>query len=597
MRTGPGRLGLSQGVLICPQVPSPAPVAHAAEYLRSELRRRFRIEAVVVDAAPGAADPRPRVILADAVDRTRLAKLTGITDMPTPDPDGYVVTVSADRRLAVVAGGGGVGVIRGAFALAQLAKMQPDGPAWLQATLSSTPELPIRMTRGILSGRRLSASMSREEADRCQFDWWARWGLNYTMLPSNASGSPASREQEQYAAWYLRGAHDRGMKVGANLGGRSLCPSDADAMAAHLAKARRSLASGCDFLIVLFDDLPSTRTAGHCERCIQRFGGSLAREQRYILESLQEAVESFGPDRQLIWCPTYYSLGMTGYRHAAERPEAYFSILGDSPAVRKTWMYHCAFDRTFNAYLDGKGLTHRIWWYNGIRTPYYMVSRKFDGYEAWGPRLVIPGMKDFHSFFSSFENGWLMPTFAPADPSLHPCISPLVPAKRDAESRTMIPQASWDELHQIGKRMEGVYYCGGSTPYHIAMTGIFAISPQQFDSHEATTAVLQAMFGPAGVEPAIQWQEAYSQAQMILARAQGQPLVGEPLQTIHELTTSMAACESQLHTCIRSDAPALPQPVLNDLLDEMTDWCQRMRTLASGTPTPAGNKTQARQRR
>ena len=576
-QAAPGRVELSGGVRIVLPTPASPVAVHAGAYLRSELLRDWGIESVMSDSCAPTAEHRVQVILGEAAGTD--PRLAEVADLPPAGADGYVLRVSAERRRVVLIGGSGNGLIRGAFALAQLTFSSPGGCAWPVTTLCDTPELPIRMTRDILSNAHPPANMTREDKARCQFDWWARWGLNYTFLPS--SSAKALPADTQYARWCLREAHDRGMRAGANLGGRSLCASDPVEMAAYLEQARHLLAIGCDFLSVLFDDLPSARTAGHCDRCVKQFGGSLAREQRHILEALQKTLEAFGPDRQLIWCPTYYSLGMTGYQNAAEGPEAYFSILGESAPVRKAWMYHCAFDGTFNAYLDSKGLTRRIWWYNGIRTYYYMVSRKFDGYDGWGERLTIPGVKDFHSFFSPFEHGWLMPSFNSADPSLHPCVAPLVTASRDALNRTVIPQESWSELRQIAARMDGVYFCGANTPYHIGLTGVFAAHPQRFDARQAERMVMTAMFGAQGQPIAERWQAAYGEVQMILARAQGRPLSGRPLQELQDRTATMTAMEGQLRTGVRAKELALPRAVLEALLDEMTTWRQRAQDYAT----------------
>jgi hypothetical protein len=579
LQTGDQRMSLSGGIIIQTRSSAGNPAGLAAHYLRLELHRRVGVEVTVDASASSESAPRALIILADSTDPELGQLLAGAALIPMPGPDGYLVSVSPDRRLAVVVGTGGGGIIQGAFALAQWTHINADGPYWRQATFSQTPAMQIRIARSITFGHRKIDGMDEEALALAQLDWWARWGLNYTFLPSKARGEQP--KEQVFARWYIREAHARGMKVGANMGGRSLCAADPNEMAAYAEKARRALLTGCDFVQVLFDDLPSTRTAGHCERCVERFGGSLAREQRHILESLQETVEQFGPDRKLIWCPTYYSLGMTGYRQAAEGPEAYFSILGQSPAVRRAWMYHCAFDREFNAYLDSKGLARRIWWYNGIRTPYYMVSREFDGFEGWGKRLVIPGVKDFQSFFSPFENGWLLPSYASADPSQHPCVAPLVPASRDAHERILIPRESWEELKQIGGRVDGIYYCGGTTPYHIAMTGLFAVCPERFDPRQAAEIVRAAMFGPAGGKLAGRWQEAYEECQLILARAEGRPLSGQALTKVQELIAAMAECESGLREENRTQAVGLPSPVLEALLDEMSDWQARVRTCAT----------------
>lgn len=578
---GKETVDLSGGVSIISRASAGVTGAYAAQCLSRELHRLFGIASTLGEATSREDDVAVHVVLAASHDPALaelLADAANAANAAMPGPGGYLMSIAPARRRAVVVGADGIGVVRGVFALANHARLEQGRPRWTRVLFTHTPDMPIRLTRGIFSGDRKPDDMDARDLERIQLDWWARWGLNHTFLPSDAKGDKIA--QQDYARWYLREAHDRGMRVGVNLGGRSLCASDDDAVRTYVDEAARLLSTGCDFVQVLFDDLPSTRTAGHCKRCVKRFGGSLAREQRHILEALQEVVEGFGPEHRLIWCPTYYSRGMTGYRDAAEGPEAYFTILGASPAVRNAWMYHCAFDGAFTAFLDAKGLTRRIWWYNGIRTPYYMVNREFDGFEGWGRRLVIPGLKDFESFFSPFENGWLMPTFASADPSRHPCVAPLVTAKRDADERTLIPQSSWDELHQIASRYDGMYYCGASSPYHIAMSGIFAARPADFDQSRAARTVLAAMFGPAAVDAVINWQAAYERCQLILAKAEGKPLTEKSWLAVQDMTERMATREKQARAVVQTGVSALPLPVMEALLEEMTIWRKKVAAMA-----------------
>lgn len=574
------RLDISSGVVITLPEHAPLPFVHAATCLQTELRQRYQVKAVLDSAPVSDSGSRVRVVF-------------GLTDgteplwpdaapPPAPGPDGYALGVFPERRLAVLSAGTGNGAIRGAFALADLTLAQSAGAAWPRTLVSDTPELGIRFARTMFR-RPVPKGMTRQEAAQCELDWWSRWGLNTTLVPPQLD-EPGSAGFE-HARWYLQEARKRGMQVVANLGGRSLCAGDPKQMSTYLEKARRQLAFGYDGLVVLFDDLPSTRTGGHCERCIQVFGASLAREQRHILESLHRVLQEFGPDRKLVWCPTYYSLGMTGYIGAAEGPEAYFTTLAASPGVRGSWMFHCAFNRGFLEYLDNLGFTRRIWWYNGIRTQYYMVSRDLDGYDSWGPRLVIPGVKDLPSFFSPFENGWLMPGFRPADAALHRCVSPLAVASRDADDRVIIPPDSHTELREIGRHMDGAYFCGATTPYHTALMGLFATHPRAFDATTASRNVLVAMFGRRGGPAAEEWETAYGAAQLILARAQGIPLTGTAGDQFQKLIALMAVQERGLRTAIDEPARPLPSAVLTPLLDDMESTRHLLVSCAEGKQT------------
>jgi hypothetical protein len=581
-RSGAGRLPIAKATTIIVDPSATATVRYAAGRLQAELARLFGIDAVILRQRDGLRVDGASIFVDDIAVRRVPERFARLRELPAPGEDGYRLGVFPQERTAVVLGHGGDGVIRGAFALAQLAMRNEGGCALPEVLISDTPEMHMRFTRGILSDQQSPLGTAPEERLTCELDWWARWGLNYALMPLRPT--QGMQEQDGFARWCIEAAHERGMKVGVSLGGRSLCPSNAAQMDAYLSKARRLLALGCDFFLVLFDDLPRERLGGHCERCVRKFGGSLAAEQRFILEALADVLSEFGPDRRLIWCPTYYSLGMTGYIGGAEGPDAYFSALGASKRVGNAYMFHCAFDRDFNAYLDAKGLKHRIWWYNGIRTEYYMVSREFDGYEGWGPRLRIPGLKDFHSFFPPFENGWLMPGYTSADPSLHRCIAPLVPAARDAQSRTIIPRASWQELAHLPERMEGIYLCGASAAYHIALAGVFAAHPKLFDQQRSEEAVLDALFSRGASRYAVPWQRAYAQAQLLLARAQGGPLPTAAAARIKRLLAQMETLHRSLKEQVANGKPALPRSLVDGLLDAMDAWRSRISALAKAPP-------------
>ncbi|MGB9624543.1 MAG: glycoside hydrolase family 20 zincin-like fold domain-containing protein [Phycisphaerae bacterium] len=579
---GPGRLSITERTNIVLAPSAPATAHYAAQCLRAEFSRLFGIDMTVLPQRNGHGPEGISIFLNDADESPRPHGFARLRELPHAGEDGYQLGVLPAENAAVVLGHGGNGVIRGAFALAQLAADDGRGCFLPELLVSDTPEMRMRFTRGILSDLQLSSEMSAEERLTCALDWWARWGLNYAIIPHEATS--AVQEQDRRIRWFVEAAHSRGMKAGASLGGRSLCPSDAAAMHDYLARARHLLTLGCDFLLVLFDDLPRERLAGHCQRCVRRFGGSLAAEQRFILEAVADVLSEFAADRRLIWCPTYYSLGMTGYIGGAEGPDAYFSILGRSARVRQAYMFHCAFDRRFNAYLDAKGIKHRVWWYNGIRTAYYMVSRDFGDYQGWGPRLTIPGLKDFRGFFSPFENGWLMPGYDSADPSLHPCLAPLAQAARDEHGRTIIPPASWRELAHLPECMGGVYLCGASDPYAIALAAVFGTHPARFDQDKAQQAILDAIFSRGGSRYAVPWQRAYSQAQLLLAHSQGRPLTADGRAAIRRLLAEMEAMHQSLRQCAAAGKAALPRPVVEGLLAEMRQWQARIDSLAAGTP-------------
>lgn len=578
VRSGPGRLPVSGPVSILLPAEADVVTDYAAESLSGELARLYDVQTATFRHPQRPSTGGVSVIVKHLPSSPSAALPDEFGGVPEPGADGYLLRISPNEHRVVVCGYGGNGVIRGVFALTGLLSGDGNGAAWPEVLISDTPDMLIRFTRDIFANERSSGRMTRKQAHTCELDWWARWGLNHALIPSGLTKE--TEQQEQSVRWFIEEAHRRGMKAGANLGGRALCPSDPAEMEQYLSRARRLLDLGCDFLLVLFDDLPSNRLGGHCDRCIGAFGASLAREHRHILDSLCDLFPQPESDLPLFWCPTYYSLGMTGYIGAAEGPDEYFAILAQSSRVRRAFMFHCAFDREFNAYLERKGLRNRIWWYNGIRTDYYMVKREFDRYDMWGPPLRIPGLKDFQSFFSAFENGWLMPSFASANRSLHPCVAPLVTAGRDERGRTIVPKASLDELAHLGERMQGLYLCGATAPYHIAMAGIFAAHPPLFDQEPARKAVADAIFSRGSSPHALAWQTAYAAAQMLLARAQGRPLPKEDMTRILALTGEMETHERALLDCLARGKPALPPPVCAALLDDMTTWRLKVRSLA-----------------
>ncbi|HPD32321.1 MAG TPA: glycoside hydrolase family 20 zincin-like fold domain-containing protein [Phycisphaerae bacterium] len=581
VQNGSGRLVVTGRVTILLPAVDDAVTSYAARCLGEELNRLFGLQTVTVRQPHRISDDEICAIISDQSSSSSPLE-NMFCSLPVPKADGYLLGVRPDEKRAVVHGFGGNGVIRGVFALAGLLSADGGEATWPEVLISDTPDIPIRFTRDIFLNKQATAEMTQEQALICELDWWARWGLNHALIPSGLT--KGQEEQDRLVRWYVEEAHRRGMKAGANPGGRSLCPSNPAEMESYLSRVRHLLGLGCDFLLILFDDLPRARLGGHCDRCVRAFGGSLAAEQRHILESVCNLLPTTRSDLPLFWCPTYYSLGMTGYIGGPEGPDEYFTDLGGSARVCRAFMFHCAFDHEFNAYLDGKGLKNRIWWYNGIRTDYYMVSRAFDSCDMWGPPLRIPGLKDFQSFFSRFENGWLMPSFAPTDRSLHPCVAPLVTAGRDEGGRTIIPKASLDELAYLGERMQGLYLCSATAPYHIALAGVFAAHPSRFDQQLARAAIADAMFSPGASPHVLAWQTAYARAQMVLARKQGCPLTPEGNAEIIALTGEMESGEKALRDCLARRKSALPASVAAALLDEMIAW--RLKVLSLAAPYP-----------
>jgi hypothetical protein len=496
--------------------------------LESEQQELFAEGAGIVLVEPGQADA-----VSAWCRQNRIAE-----NGPSPAGCGYRIVCVPDPLRVVVIGGDAVGAWYGACAWLNALVDGPDGsvrsPLAVQA---GSPALAIRFARGIRTHDQL-----KDIADAIpSLDWWARWRLNTVLI----------RDLPQpLMSDYLAEAHRRGIRVLIGMGVRNLCASDDQAVADCVAGFERFLRNGGDGVSMLWDDLPHSRCAGHCDRCRERFGPqSLPREIVHILEAICDVAARQTRRPLIAWCPSHYSRG----RYPKMSDDDFFRVIGASAKVREyTHMYFCEFPAAEVAVLDHCGITQRIWWYNGMRGIYSLCNRLPTNPQT---RLSIPDFKGFTGTeFVPFDYGWKTGVEVGPDGAL------------------VRPSAdTWKGLHTLAARYVGYYPCTPTRPYDAAVGGLFAFSPEQFRQEEADRIVFRAILGPGGAEPARRWSDLYSEFQARLGRAAGRPLGNAQMDEIRRMITEWQRCRAQVEACAAAGRTLLPSDIRDPVLAGMRD--------------------------
>jgi hypothetical protein len=457
---------------------------------------------------------------------------------PPPAACGYRVVSVSDPLRVVVMGSDAVGAWYGACAWLDALVDSPDGSIRSPlAVQSGSPALAIRFARSIRTQGRVT-----DVADVIpSLDWWARWRVNTVWtedLPQPVMNA------------HLAEAHKRGIRVLLGLGVRNLCASDDQAVARCTAAFERFLQNGGDGVSMLWDDLPHSRCAGHCDRCRERFGPqSLPREIVHILEAFCE-VAARQPQQPLIaWCPSHYSRA----RYPEMSDEDFFRVIGASARVREyTHMYFCEFPAVEVTVLDRCGITQRIWWYNGMRGVYSICNRWPASPQT---RLSIPDFKGFpETEFVPFDQGWKTGIDVRPDGTL------------------VRPSAgTWRELHTLATRYAGYYPCTPKQPYHVAVGGSFAFAPDRFRQEEADRVVFRAIFGPGAAAAARNWSDLYSELQVRLARNTGLRLADSERSDLQRVIARWALARRDLEDCASRGQTLLPRKMLDEMLSGMSE--------------------------
>ena len=343
----------------------------------------------------------------------------------------------------------------------------------------------IRFTRGLASAK----NNQTFEDQKAMLDWWARWRLN-TITVGDADPR------------FIAEAHKRGMRLLIRLGVRNLCASDDKAVADLADSFNDFLKAGGDGLSCLWDDLPNERCRGHCDRCRAKFGEmSLPKEIVHILEALCDVTAKYPEKKYLVWCPSHYS--KSRYKQLSD--EDFFRVIGSSAKVREqTYMYHCEFDPAYTDFLDRSGTKQRVFWYNGLRSIYYMLTTHVPSPKAL-KKLDIPGFGG--GDFARFETGWFTGvnwhddgTIAYATPRI------------------------WQHLISLSNRYQGFYLCGSTGAYHNALIGLYGFAPTRFTQAGADRLIFGSIFGAGSAPIARRWSDDYNYLQAYLAKRAAQPL-------------------------------------------------------------------------
>jgi len=164
-------------------------------------------------------------------------------------------------------------------------------------------------------------------------DRLARNRINCFQILSGLHNGPKLPGRMQHL---VAESHRRGIKVvggfrpvGAQQGDRSTfpCYCDEEHMQIMLGHFRQYIEAGCDFIYFMADDYYPDKYAGHCEKCIARFG-DLAGEQVHTLQRIVDLAHELGmSNEQILFCPTHYDA-------RSPRDVEYLKAFNDDPKLK-----------------------------------------------------------------------------------------------------------------------------------------------------------------------------------------------------------------------------------------------------------------------
>ena len=201
-----------------------------------------------------------------------------------------------------------------------------------------------------------------------------------------------------------------------------ICYSDAADVERVMGMYETFIEAGCTGLTYLADDIEKEYLAGHCKRCIDRFGG-LAGEQIYMLQKIVALARKHNiTDDRVFFCPTYYH----GYKKSGREYE-YYQAFAQQKQLRKIGIFGTYYDeQTIRLFKQDTGMRY-LWWYNGPRwinyvhkyrgrgqkgvdVAYYPLYYGWHGFK-WEPTKGIAIDDQVVSTFSKMadltEVGWL----------------------------------------------------------------------------------------------------------------------------------------------------------------------------------------------
>jgi hypothetical protein len=215
-------------------------------------------------------------------------------------------------------------------------------------------------------------------------------------------------------------------------------------------------------------------------------------------------------------------------------------------------MYFCEFPAAEVAVPDRCGITQRIWWYNGMRGVYSICNRWPASPQT---RLSIPDFKGFPGTeFVPFDHGWKTGIDVGPDGGL------------------VRPSAgTWKELHTLATRYAGYYPCTPTQPYHAAVGGSFAFSPDRFRQEEADRVVFRAIFGPGAATAARRWSDQYSHLQIRMARTAGRGLTDSERADFQRLVGQWESDRQAVERKTARGQTLLPHEICDEVLAGMRE--------------------------
>ena len=483
--------------------PEPSPQeAYIAEMLRRELVLKHRLPARVVSKPDSVGSAQVVVVLGTLTSNPQMAGLCAlreIADAAPARPESYAIDFvdrpDAPRRTVLVVGGDAIGCVHGGYSLMQLLTAM-DGALGLEpVSVRDYPTVPQRSLRGVgeslgmklqrvawssfLNRRVTPTEIHDDELMLPCLDWLARNRINWFQL---LAGLVHDAKLPERLPHMVDEAHRRGIKVvggfrpvGGGEGGRThpcYC-SEAD-VEKVLGFYRQYIDAGCDAIYYMADDYEPSRLAGHCARCIQRFGG-LAGEQQFMLHRIIELARAEGlTDDQVLFCPTHYD---------RNPGEDYLDVFDADPKLRRILF-------TFT-YTTRKVIEERKETFPNLRYALFYNGPRWLSYYFRKPPATAAALAKYarQSLYFPIYFGWHAASYAPESGWF---VNTGDDVRRDFHE--VIPRETPLLLGNIANYTDSIF----KGPVEYALWGHYCWSPATHDTRQSEVVIGDAVFGPGG---------------------------------------------------------------------------------------------------
>ena len=444
-------------------VATDSPVArYAAEWLKSELERLFKLNSSIAPKGPEPLDGDV-IFICHTASSAAIARLAPALAKKVGGPDSYALKLARrnDARIFVVCGADGPGALYGTQTLADVFRvMKGKAPDKLEA--ADRPEMKVR---GKTAGVHECSPFQMK-----RFDWFARWRLN-TAFYGMGEKKPADCAKMLAAECARRGidlygcisAHGTGQHFKT-----SLCPSNPE----HLAYVDRLMEKAADDgvhgMMFLFDDIPPEDIvhAEKCPKCGKRFK-DLAELQIFWLGRMVKIGRKYGVENYLM-CPTPYLADLQSHVPRGYDSLGYFSKLGAYCARENIRVYHCAVrPKTIGPVLKA-GVKDYAWWYNGVYTLRNVGARSANA--------VYYGI-------AKLKWGWEMTDWVPG-------------------SGLQMRTDALDTLRGLSRLTKEAWTCGSEH----AQWGMYVWRPSRVEPDRLFRHVIEALFGPGSFKDYMSWE-------------------------------------------------------------------------------------------